>query len=566
MERRTLLAVLLAFIVLYVYQTYVAPPSPAPARQTAAQPSEATGKAVEPASEVPAEAPVESISGVSVEEETVFETEAVKATFTNRGGRLKSWVLKGYTDHDGTPVDLVATGIPIDQPLPLTLETDDPNTTRALNQALYSTTLDRAGLRVVFSMSDAAGLTVRKEFRLEPPNFLLHASVTVARNGTAVPAGLIWGPGLGDIRATTGGGFFSQDVSRAPEALIHNGAEVERISHGDVAEAATAREGAFRFVGIDDHYFIAAAVGSGQARVTFTGFSHELPGTEGRQRQLVTMRVRPQDTSKPVRFYVGPKAFDVLKSVDPEFVRAINFGFWSWLAVPFLGVLKWIYGFVGNWGWAIILLTVLMNIVIFPLRHKTSVSMRKMQEIQPQMKAIQDRYAGLKATDPARQKMNAEVMALYKEKGANPISGCLPTLLTFPLLFAFYSLLSEAIELRDAPFALWIRDLSVHDPYFVTPVLMGGAMLWQQWMTPATGDPVQRRMMMFMPVLFVGMFLTLPSGLAIYYFVNTIWGIGQQYFTNWLLGPPVVQGPRPAAERRVKSAGSGKTQGVERKS
>jgi YidC/Oxa1 family membrane protein insertase len=192
--------------------------------------------------------------------------------------------------------------------------------------------------------------------------------------------------------------------------------------------------------------------------------------------------------------------------------------------------------------------------------------MRKLQEIQPQMKAIQDRYAGLKATDPARQKMNTEIMALYKEKGANPVSGCLPTVLTFPLLFAFYALLSEAIELRNAPFALWIRDLSVHDPYFVTPALMGASMLWQQWLTPATGDPVQRRMMMFMPVLFVGMFLTLPSGLAIYYFVNTIWGIGQQYFTNWLLGPPVVQAPRPAAERRVKSAGSGRSEGVERKS
>jgi YidC/Oxa1 family membrane protein insertase len=278
------------------------------------------------------------------------------------------------------------------------------------------------------------------------------------------------------------------------------------------------------------------------------------------------MQLRPLDPTKAVKLYVGPKAFDIMKAVDPEFVRAINWGFWSWLAVPFLGVLKWIYGYCGNWGWAIILLTVLMNIVIFPLRHKTAVSMRKLQEIQPQMKAIQDRYAGLKATDPARQKMNTEIMALYKEKGANPVSGCLPTVLTFPLLFAFYALLSEAIELRNAPFALWIRDLSVHDPYFVTPALMGASMLWQQWLTPATGDPVQRRMMMFMPVLFVGMFLTLPSGLAIYYFVNTIWGIGQQYFTNWLLGPPVVQAPRPAAERRVKSAGSGRSEGVERKS
>jgi YidC/Oxa1 family membrane protein insertase len=135
-----------------------------------------------------------------------------------------------------------------------------------------------------------------------------------------------------------------------------------------------------------------------------------------------------------------------------------------------------------------------------------------------------------------------------------------------PLLFAFYSLLSEAIELRNAPFGFWIQDLSSHDPYYVTPILMGGAMFWQQQLTPATGDPTQRKMMMFMPVVFVGMFLTLPSGLAIYYFVNTLWGIGQQYFTNWQLGPIAVQAPRPAAERRVKSVGSGRTEKVERKS
>ncbi|MGE3579758.1 MAG: membrane protein insertase YidC [Vicinamibacterales bacterium] len=568
MERRTLLAVFLAFVVLYVYQTYVAPPSPPAARQTAEAPAStaAAAPAPETAAPTPVEPMPETTTGVTAEAETVLENETVRAVFSNRGGRLTSWVLKGYTDRAGAPVDLVARDLPAGQPQPLTLETDDAATTRALNLALYSSQIDREANRVVFSMTDASGLTARKTFQLEPANFLLSADLSVERSGTRVPAGFVWGPGPGDLGPTTGGGFFSSDVSRAPEALVHAGTEVERLAYSDVTETATAREGAFRFVGIDDHYFIVAAVGAGQGKVTFTGVSHAVAGTEGRQRQLLAMQLRTQDPATPVKFYVGPKAFDVMKAVDAEFVRAINFGFWAWLAVPFLDVLKWIYGYSGNWGWAIIILTLLMNIVIFPLRHKTAVSMRKMQEIQPQMKAIQDRYAGLKATDPARQKMNSEIMALYKEKGANPVSGCIPTLLTFPLLFAFYALLSEAIELRNAPFAFWIRDLSVHDPYFVTPALMGAAMLWQQWLTPATGDPVQRRMMMFMPVLFVGMFLTLPSGLAIYYFVNTIWGIGQQYFTNWLLGPLPVQAPRPAAERRVKSAGSGRTEGVERKS
>ncbi|MDO8586100.1 MAG: membrane protein insertase YidC [Armatimonadota bacterium] len=573
MERRTLLAVFLAFVVVYVYQAYIAPPaSPAPTEQTSAAPTAVAGAALATAPAVPA-APVAAaapgpsmVVGAEREETVTLETAQVRAVFTNRGGRLTNWVLKGYLDRTGKPVDLVASGLSIAQPLPLSIETDTPALTARLNDALLRTQVDDASKRVVFEGEDGDGVAIRKEFQLDPASFLLSVSVSARQGTQPLATGLVWGPGLGDLGATTGGGFFSRDTSRAPEALLQNGEDVERVSYSKVVEGSTARTGTYRFIGIDDHYFIVAALSTGPLTGTFKALSHAMPGQEGRERQLLSVVLRQQEPGKALKLYVGPKSFDVMKGIDGEFVRAINFGFWAWLAVPFLGVLKWIYGFAGNWGWAIILLTLLMNIVIFPLRHKTAVSMRKMQEVQPQMKAIQDRYAGLKATDPARQKMNAEIMALYKEKGANPVSGCLPTVLTFPVLFAFYSLLSEAIELRNAPFALWIQDLSTHDPYYVTPILMGVAMFWQQWMTPATGDPTQRRMMMFMPVMFTGMFLTLPSGLAIYYFVNTLWGIGQQYFTNWMLGPMAVQAPRPPAERRVKSVGSGKTEKVERKS
>ena len=160
------------------------------------------------------------------------------------------------------------------------------------------------------------------------------------------------------------------------------------------------------------------------------------------------------------------------------------------------------YAFIGNYGWSIIFLTIIINLVIFPLRHKSLVSMRKMQELQPQLKAIQDRYAGLKMTDPGRQKMQTEIMGLYKEKGVNPASGCVPMLLTLPVLFAFYSLLSQAIELRGASFGGWITDLSEHDPLYITPVLMGLTMFWQQKVTPSTADPAQQRVMMMMPLMF----------------------------------------------------------------
>jgi YidC/Oxa1 family membrane protein insertase len=186
--------------------------------------------------------------------------------------------------------------------------------------------------------------------------------------------------------------------------------------------------------------------------------------------------------------------------------------------------------------------------------------MRKMQEIQPEAKAIQDRYKNLKATDPAKQKMNQELMALYRERGVNPASGCVPMLLTLPVLLAFYSLLSTAIELRGAPFVGWIHDLSQYDPFYVTPILMGITQVWQMRLTPQTGvDPAQQKMMMFMPLVFMFIMLWTPAGVVLYWFVSNLWGIGQQYLTNYLIGPPKIHAARPAAERRVKKVGSGRT-------
>jgi YidC/Oxa1 family membrane protein insertase len=199
---------------------------------------------------------------------------------------------------------------------------------------------------------------------------------------------------------------------------------------------------------------------------------------------------------------------------------------------------------------------VFINILIFPLRHKSVVSMRKMQELQPEMKAIQARYADLKATDPAKQKMNAEVMELYRRHGANPVSGCLPMLLTMPILFAFYRLLSMAVELRGAPFMLWITDLSIRDPFFVTPVIMGASMVFQQRLQPSTADPMQQKIMMLMPVMFTFMFLWAPSGLVIYWLTSNVIGIGQQLVTNRIAGPPRIRQVRPPAERQV-TAGVG---------
>ena len=583
MERRVLIAVFLSFLVLYAYQTYVVPPAPPAAVESAATgapanaatppttPSAAPSSAVA-APAVAAQPEPASITGESAEREIVIDTATVQAVISNRGARVIHWRLKKHLDNEGKPVDLVPSGVPANQPTPFALSVDDAQVTQRINTALYRASGDTGGrvdattnaASVVLEFQDAAGLKVRKEFKFEPATYIVAFSAVVTLGDQVLNPSVLWGPGLGDTGATSGGGsFFTGNYVQPPQAIYHRDNSVERLAADDLTEQPR-QEGQFRFIGIDDHYFLGAVLDSGQARVDFQSIT--LPGlTAETQRLMIAPTFRFQQAPQNVRFFVGPKQFDLLKSIDGELVRAINFGMFAWLVLPLLNALKWIYAYVGNYGTAIILLTLLINIVIFPLRHKSVVSMRKMQVLQPELKAIQDRYAGLKVTDPAKQKMNTEVMNLYREKGVNPASGCVPMLLTMPVLFAFYSLLSQAIELRGAPFGFWIQDLSRLDPYYVTPLLMGASMFWQQKITPSTMDPQQAKVMLFMPVIFTFMFLQFPSGLAIYYFTSNLWTIGQQYFTNWLIGPPQVQPGRSPAERRLKNAGGGRTADAEPK-
>jgi YidC/Oxa1 family membrane protein insertase len=506
----------------------------------------------------------------------VVETTSVQAVLSNRGGRLLHWRLKEYRDKSGAALDLVPSDVPPDQPRPFSLIADDPGLTTRLNDAIYQTGGDKSGrvdatvapATVTFEFQDSAGLHARKEFRFDPTGYLITFTTHVMSGDRVVNPSIAWGPGLGDIGAVSGGGsFFTGNYVQPPQAIFFVDS-VQRVPQADVASKVPP-EGVFKFAGIDDHYFLAVAVNPGRARLSYQAVT--LPGPDNTQRKLLAMTVGLPQPPEGLRFLVGPKQFDLLQSVDKAlgfnavFVRAINFGFFQIIATPLLTALKWVHGFVGNWGWSIIVLTILINLAIFPLRHKSVVSMRKMQVLQPKMKAIQDRYAGLKVTDPERQKMNTEIMALYRQEGVNPASGCVPMLLTLPVLFAFYSLLSQAIELRGAPFGFWISDLSERDPYYITPVLMAMTMFWQQRVTPSSADPAQQRVMMMMPLMFGVMFLAAPSGLVLYWLVGNLFAIGQQYFTNWWIGPPTPALARPAAERRIKNAGAGRTAGAEHK-
>jgi len=566
MEKRVLLAVVLSFVVLYAYQAMYPAPKPAPA--TASGPAGADAAApgaaasVQAAPQAEAQVPqAAAVVGETAERETVVESPNVRATFSNRGGVLTHWTLKKYLNSAGEPLDLVPQ-IVHGEPRPFTLVADDAKVSASLRTGLYKASAGQidnsaAPSTLVFEYTDNAGVSVRKEFSFDPAHpYTVGFNATVTQGGTPLNATIHFGPALGT-------GIVERSGTYNPPAqpIFFRDGSVTRVKASNIQKSPN-EEGVFGFAGVDDHYFLTAVLpGSQHLHVEYRPIPVPIEGSKTGANFVAWSARSTAQPLAPMRYFFGPKDFDVLAAVDRDLVRAIDFGMFSWLVVPLLRALKWVNGYVGNYGWSIIVLTILINLVMFPLRHKSIVSMRKMQEIQPEMKAIQDRYSKLKVSDPARQKMNVELMNLYRERGVNPASGCVPMLLTFPVLFAFYAMLSVAIELRGAPFVGWIHDLSVHDPLYITPVLMGITMFVQQRMTPSTADPAQQKMMMFMPLIFMSMFVLAPSGLVLYWTVSNLWAIGQQMLTNRLIAAPARPVTRSGeAERRLKSAGGGRSE------
>ena len=566
MERRVLLAIFLAFLVLYVWQALFVKPVPKPAvagkapvaavpeTSAASNSSAPTASAAVSPPSAPAPTPAATLVGDASERDVRIETRSVIAVFTNKGARLKSWRLKRYLNHQGEPQEIVESTP--NQPLPFSLRTSDEAVNATVNGSLYTIAGEPAGivtspLDLRFEYRDAAGVHAIKDFHLDPDAYIIAFHAGVTSGDRALLPSIMWGPAVGDVAEVS-------RYSQKAEGLLYQNEKAQRLAAKDLAKQSE-YEGDFKYVGVDDNYFMTVALAPGASKVRYQAVAiPPPPPSTDPPRELVSYEIEPRAPAGATRFFVGPKDFDVLAAIGPDLTKAINFGMFTIIVVPLLRSLKWVNSFVGNYGFSIIILTILINVIMFPLRHKSVVSMRKMQEIQPEVKAIQDRYAKLKATDPAKQKMNQELMTLYRERGVNPAGGCVPMLLTMPVLLAMWALLSTAIELRGAPFVGWIHDLTAHDPLYITPVIMGASQLWQQRMTPSAGmDPAQQRMMMLMPIVFTVMFLWLPAGVAIYYAVTNLWGIGQQYLTNYLIGPPKVRTIRPPAERRIKPRPAG---------
>ena len=293
------------------------------------------------------------------------------------------------------------------------------------------------------------------------------------------------------------------------------------------------------FIQFSDTYFLSLLRPRGAPKdVVVTPLEYEGINEKGEKesQKILRVTVDMEDGSLQGELLSAPKEYDLLQSIGGGVERTLDFGWFHLISVVFLKALRWIHGWTGNWGVAIVLLTLGIRILLFPLMHTSTVSMRKMQKLQPRVKALQEKYKKQKGDPKARAKMNQEMMELYRAEGVNPMGGCLPFLVQLPILWALYTLFAYAIELRHAPFVLWIHDLSAKDPIYVTPILMTASMWLQQRLAPPAGDPQQQKIFRWMPLIFGVMFMGFPSGLVLYWLCNNVITIIQQEVTLRMIG------------------------------
>ncbi len=458
--------------------------------------------------------------------------------FTNRGARLISWKLKRYRDAHGRPEQMVPAQSVVLRPLDVA--TGDATIDERLRDALYepsSASLAVTGgqpqtLRFRFA---EGGIEAEKTivFRAEG---LATVQVSVKRDGQALPCRLLWGPGVGiatpeerDVRGYT-----------EPTGVALEAGKVEQFTATKLPPEGRHLE-SVRWAGVESLYFAALFVApEGGAAAEIRSFT--LPA-QGEAKPVVAAVAAIDLGTKggPVELFVGAKEHSELAKLGHGLERVVHVGDWIGpIVLALMGALRWVQSHVGNWGWSIVLLTILINLVMAPFRHYSIVNGLKMAKISPEMKVIQERYRKVPLMDPRRQQMQEEIGALYGRHGMSMSSqmtvGCLPLLLTMPFLWAFYRLLTVLVDLRGAPF-LWIPDLAQKDPLFITPVLMGVSMFVMQRMTPSAMDPTQQRVMMLMPVMFAGMFLWAPAGLNLYWFTSNLWSLFQQWLEMTYLRP-----------------------------
>ncbi|MDA0998931.1 MAG: membrane protein insertase YidC [bacterium] len=465
-------------------------------------------------------APATTAPAPSEEIRVTVQTGKAALVFTNQGAGLLSATLTDYRSENGKELELVLAGSAELRPL---FFTGSEIATR-LNQGLYRTdtrtislsaSKPEATLHFVYSGPD--GLMAEKIFTFRHNSYAVGMKVRIAQPKTPQSLGLAWGPRLGGADGNTYGGVVEGPMSYVKNKLHYDAPEKGKpVVHGEGTE----------WVSLQAKYFIAALVpraGAGGAEVSLLGDAKEIND------YVVAVPLKTDARTEAVfDLFVGPKEPARLAKLGVGMENALDYGMFSIIARPLMVALRFFHAIVGNWGFAIILLTILIKIIFYPLTHVSMRNMKEMQRLQPKMAQLKEIYKDDKT------KMNEQVMSLYREHKVNPMMGCLPMVIQIPVFFGLYNALLVSIELRNAPFFWWVTDMSKPDPFHVYTILMGASMFLQQKMTPTAGDPSQAKMMLMMPVIFTGMFIyyPVPVGLVIYWLVNNVLSIVQQYFVN----------------------------------
>jgi len=549
MERRLLLVFALTFLVIVLFQPILKkylPQAPASPQQTQT-PAQTTPQAaaINQAQVVQAAVPVLNAGATkqaTSESETVVENDLYRITFTNRGAQVKSWILKKFTDDKEQPLDLVNNLAAEKYGYPLSLWTYDETQRNKLNSALYlasSSGALNAPAEITFEYADG-DVAVRKSFGFDH-TYVVHVETSVVSKGSQVTAYPAWPAGFGDEASLSS--YHASQVE-----YQYNGS-TERLAIKKISGGSTLHM-PFNWAGVTDQYFAAVFLPDDSQNSALVTLRNSLNVPKNPKNP------NPQDTA-PVevlgaavgnpngptvaRLYVGPKALATLESVpvptivgaDPDLRALINFGFWGVIARPLFLWLRWTYGFIHNWGWAICLQTLIINLALMPLRISSMKSALKMQKIQPQMTSIKEKYKKYGMRDPRRQEMNTEIGELMKQQGVSPVGGCLPLAIQMPFLFAYYGMLGSALDLRHASW-LWIHDLSSPDPWHILPIGIFFTMLFMQRMTPQAGmDPSQQKLMnVMMPVMMGFLSWNFASGLCLYWSEGNLIAIVQQAIMN----------------------------------
>jgi YidC/Oxa1 family membrane protein insertase len=571
MEKRTILAIALSLLVLmayeYVNRKYMAPVEPAPiveeSKSKPEKPTEQTAKRVEEKAQEPSLPVSETDTEAEGRQEILIRGDLYHAVLFNKGAVLQSWILNDYKSSKDKEFEMIAIGEKGEKwSSPGSVQFDDPDLTKIANEELYEVTVNGApysGLPLslpaeadVVMTLRRGGLVIQKTFRFNNDNYTVDMSATFKKDGKDLEGKMLLAQDICPIEEHLEGRY------RELKAIYFDGKKVQRESAPKTDKGEVTISGNIGWVGLDTHYFTDIAIPE-KSISSFEIRGYEIEDTtldgEKVERSLISLKI-PVDGSINSLLYLGPKKQSNLKAIpNADLSGVIDYGMFSILARPLLSALRWIHQYVKNYGLAIIILTLILSILLFPLRLKQMLSMKKMQVIQPKVKAVQERYKKYKKTDPKRADMNKEIMALYKEHNVNPMAGCLPLLVQMPLLFAFYRLLSVSIELRQAPFIFWIHDLSMKDPFYVLPIVMGITMFISQKMTPMapTADSSQTKMMQYLPVIFTFMFLTVSSGLNLYFLCSNIFQVGFQKIAEKWMGNKKKDG-----KKEVKKIGKTK--------